>query len=305
MMEEYRVWRSDLASELRGAARTARREEESAGGTCRTKEESDGVRVERLTLDAREGAAIGRAPGHYVTISFGAPWLFGEDEKRRCTDAVARELRGLLDALLPSAARRRILCAGLGNRRLTSDAIGPAVLSKVTVTGHLPDGPLLDALTGGVRVFALTPGVCGDTGIESARQTKSVCACCTPDVMIVVDALAAGAVDRLCTTVQLCDTGIAPGSGVGNDRPAFDAAYFGVPVVALGVPTVVDAPSFFHSYLRSAGLDPEALPPSLLAALKKDRSFFVSPKEIDAAVETLGDILAEAIDRAVAEGGAP
>lgn len=283
---EYR--RSDLAEDLR------------PGKTLGTERyEKDGVSVLRMKVGAHEARTVGRAPGHYVTVSFMPPWLMGEEEKTSCARVIARELKYLIAQSVDLSPQKSVLAVGLGNRRLTSDAIGPAVVSKITVTGHIdPSDPLFEAL-GARKIFAFTPGVRGDTGMESAEETRGVCACCRPDLLLVVDALAAGHADRLCTTVQLCDTGIAPGSGVGNDRPAFDRAFFGVPVFALGVPTVMDSSSLVSSFFERAKIDPRSLPPQILSALRNGKSFFVSPKEIDAAVEVISDVVAEAIDGAL------
>ena len=327
MTKERSWWRSDLAEE--GSARagfggpgaeeskkdekTGREEGKTPGtaangagvsareGYTYEEEERDGIRTARMTISNKEASRVcGRPVGRYVTLSFGAPWLFGREEKERLARAAAGELQALFGKEL-SKKEHPFLAVGLGNRRMTSDSVGPAVVSKITVTGQVKDDGELLALLGGRRVYAFSPGVLGDSGMESAEQTRGVCRCCAPDAILVVDALAAGSAGRLCTTIQLTDAGISPGSGVGNDRPAFNRAYFGVPVFAAGVPTVVDSSSLIGSALGEAGVDLSVLPEKLLKTLEGGRDFFVSPKEIDAAVEVLSDVLAAAVDMALLE----
>ena len=191
---------------------------------------------------------------------------------------------------------------GLGNTEITPDALGPAVARGIFATRHIPKeltkAAGLDLLR---QVSVITPGVLGQTGIEAGELIKAAAEKIKPAAVIVIDALAAQSGDRLFKTVQLCDTGISPGAGVGNDRPALSREYMGVPVIALGVPMVVDSSTLVTDMLEMAGVDP--LPEGLEPVLKNGRSFFVSLKEADAALEALTDLLAEGIDLAMEAAG--
>ena len=160
-------------------------------------------------------------------------------ERNAALTAMARALRELLGPC------RQALVVGLGNRDITPDAIGPEAVKNLIVTRHLQAGQD-EALPGLMRVAACQPGVLGQTGIESLELVKCAMQTAQPDVVIVIDALAAAEPGRLFRTVQLSDSGIVPGSGVGNSRQEFSRRTLGVPVIAVGVPTVVDAISLFR-----------------------------------------------------------
>ena len=195
-----------------------------------------------------------------------------------------------------SQMTKRALVASL------KDLLAEKPLDKITVTRHVKSlDPALFRELGRRTVAAMAPGVLGDTGMESAEMVRAVVKELKPCALLAVDALAARSVSRLATTIQLCDTGISPGAGVGNDRPALNREYMGVPVIALGVPMVVDSSTLVTDMLEMAGVDP--LPEGLEPVLKNGRSFFVSLKEADAALEALTDLLAEGIDLAMEAAG--
>lgn len=187
------------------------------------------VEVTRVLVEPGEGAqALGRQPGRYVTLE--APKL--------CTDGevvpnVCRVVAHHLSELLPKG-EGSVLVVGLGNRQVTPDLVGPGTADQVLSTRGIPQLELLE------QVCAMVPGVRGMTGMESSEMVAAVVQQVQPRAVIAVDALAARSVKRLMSTIQLCDTGISPGSGVGNHRHALDEATLGIPVIAIGVPTVVD-----------------------------------------------------------------
>ncbi|MBQ8399422.1 MAG: GPR endopeptidase [Clostridia bacterium] len=255
------------------------------------------------------GKLFGRAKGRYETLQVGKLWLADERGCRRASKAISQRLFALLCELIKQSKGEdaalsedmTVLVAGLGNRRMTADALGPMVVERITVTRHvkLLDPPLFERLSHR-SVAALAPGVLGDTGMESAETIKALISTVHPDLILAVDALAAGSSERLATTVQLSTAGIAPGSGVGNDRPAFTKAQLGVPVLALGVPTVVDSSTLVEEVLQKAGLHEQLTArPALSSLLDNGRSFFVSLKEADAAMEALSTVIANAIDSAL------
>ncbi len=291
--------RTDLAAEWR------EEQTELPPGVRYTERQQGKSRVLTLVIESPRGAALaGRAMGCYQTVELGDCLHFSESEKE--------ERAALLCSLITQAERTLcppkkdaegcVLVVGLGNRAMTADAVGPLTVERVMVTNHVKmlDPPLFESLHHRA-VAAVCPGVLGQTGIESALIVKQMVDALHPRLLLVVDALAARSSARLCSTVQLSTGGIAPGSGVGNDRPAFTRESMGVPVLALGVPTVVDSSTLVADALEQAGIgDP---PPALLSVLEGGKSFFVSPKEVDGAVEVLAEILAKAIDGAMDLGG--
>ena len=226
-------------------------------------------------LDDRGAKAIGKPVGTYVTVDLSALVRREEDAFGRAARAVAAELKALLK--LPEGAPA--LVVGLGNRAITPDNIGPAAADHTMVTRHLVEQ--VPEHFGSFRpVAALAAGVLGTTGVESGELVRAVTEKIRPSCVIAVDALASRSLSRVCTTVQLADTGITPGSGVGNARAALDRASLGVPVIAVGVPTVVDGATLAADLLAEAGqahLDPQALQGA-------GEGLMVTPRDIDARV---------------------
>lgn len=173
-----------------------------------------------------------------------------------------------------------VLVAGLGNAAVTPDAIGPRALDHLVVTRHL--GGSFPQLR---PVSAIAPGVLGTTGLESVEVIRGIVERSEPCCVVVLDALASRSLERVCTTVQLTDTGISPGSGVGNRRAAFDRETLGVPVLAVGVPTVVDASTLLEDVLEENECKNGKNP------IKNDHSLVVTPKDIDARVGHIARLL--------------
>ncbi len=264
-------------------------------GIVKSVSEQNGVRTVRVEVTDGEGAALlGRPVGTYLTLHVGKAWLMEEEEKRDAAGAVAAGLLSLLRKVSP--AKGAALVVGLGNPCLASDAVGPFTVREITVTRHLKDAmpALFDAL-GGIAVAALSPGVVGQTGIETAELVRGAVGTVRPALVVAVDALAARDPERLACTVQLSDTGIRPGSGVGNHRAAIDRSLLGVPVIAVGVPTVIDADTLVLGALERAGIA-EPIPETFFP---EGGNFFVSLKECDAAVGAVSSLLANAIDLAL------
>ena len=236
-----------------------------------------GLRLTRVRVESEAGArALGKPRGTYLTLELeGLPRDRGEI--LRAAEAVAR----LLGELVPGEGP--VLAAGLGNRRMTPDAIGPRTAEGLLVTRHL--GEVLPRA--GLRpVAALPAGVMGTTGMESGELVAAAAEKLRPVCVVAVDALAARRRERVCRTIQLSDTGIVPGSGVGNARLALDRAALGVPVIAVGVPTVVEAATLCLDLLEEAGdFDPAALRPA-------GAEWFVTPRNIDQEVDVLSRVLA-------------
>lgn len=225
--------RTDLAEEAQRLwQQEAGRTTQLSGVRARNWQE-DGVERCRVDiLDAEGARALGKPVGRYETV-----WTAGDS---RPDPETIRIFTQTLEALLDLGEGDSVLVVGLGNRDMTPDAIGPLAAAGTLVTRHLHRH--MPELFRSLRnVSALTPGVLGTTGMESADIIKSVVRDLKPDRVLVVDALAAGEGDRLCRTLQITDAGIIPGSGVGNSRQAISTDCLGVPVVAVGAATVMDA----------------------------------------------------------------
>ncbi len=237
--------------------------------------------------------------GHSVTMAPGRITDRGEGDLPALAALLSRELSRMARALVgrPPDASLRVLVVGLGNADMTPDAIGPGTVRRLTVTRHLRayDEDLFAAL-GCCELSALAPGVLGQTGMESGEVVKGAVELVAPDLLVAVDALAARSCERLSSTVQLSDTGISPGAGIGNRRMAIDEATMGCPVLGLGVPTVVDSATLVLDALERAGMAADPLPPALTEVLSGGRSFIVSPRDCDRMVELTCMLLARALD---------
>ena len=254
-----------------------------------TQQESlrEGYPVTTVRVLDQEGAkAIGKPVGAYVTITLDGLARREQDAFGRAARAVAAELRALLK--LPEGAPA--LVVGLGNRAITPDNIGPAAADHTMVTRHLVEK--VPEHFGSFRpVAALAAGVLGTTGVESGELVRAVTEKIRPACVIAVDALASRSLSRVCNTIQLADTGITPGSGVGNARAALDQASLGVPVIAVGVPTVVDGATLAADLTGAEEL------PDL-----EGGSLLVTPKDIDSQVADLSRIIGYGISLALQPG---
>ena len=278
--------RTDLAIEA-----VANAEKLSETDIRRTETTADGARITRLHILSEKGAAaLGKPIGQYVTVQ--TPPL-SDDETRLSTyaKAVARELT----ALLPPQGT--VLVVGLGNRSVTPDTLGPATADMVLATRHIRGEFARAAGLEDLRPTAvLTPGVLGQTGTESSEIVRGVCCEVKPAAVVVVDALAARSVERLGCTVQLCDSGIAPGSGVGNNRQPLNREVLGVPVIGMGVPTVVDAITLVREYLREDAVSPTD---------GDEPPMMVTPREIDLVISRAARLVAMAINGALQPAYSP
>ena len=281
--------RTDLALEAKELWEESARETGALRGVEAWSETREGFPIETVhILDQRGERALGKPAGRYVTLTMDGLLRREEDAFPRAARALGRELGQLLDRSAPGGLA---LVVGLGNRAITPDAVGPKVHEHTLVTRHLVEG--LPEHFGSLRpVASLSAGVLGTTGMESGELVQAVCRDLKPACVIAVDALASRSLKRLCRTVQLSDTGIAPGSGVGNHRQALDRETLGVPVLAVGVPTVVEA-----STLAADLLGQEDLPP-----LGEGRELLVTPKDIDSQVDDLAKVIGYGISLALQPG---
>ncbi len=286
----HRYERTDLACELP--------KDTDKNGIIHKKETHFGIETEETLVCPGIGeVSFGRPAGRYATLHLGKIWLMDKKESERAAEATAALL---FDFLTETAGRApdghfSVLVAGLGNRFITSDSIGPRTVDRVTVTNHAADTDSLPSLLGCARVSAIAPGVVGQTGIEAAAIIRDAAKAARADAVIAVDALAARSTARLGTTVQITDTGIRPGSGIGMRRTAVTKETAGVPVIAIGVPTAVDSATLVFDALRKADIDFPS--DELVRVLEEGRSYIVSPRESDLIADASSALLARAINR--------
>ena len=281
--------RTDLALEARELW------QESAGKTTRlagvkaTKRKQEGYPVTRVDiLDQRGEEALGKPRGTYLTVDLTTFWQRREDFFQRAVRAVGAPLKELVPTEGP------VLVVGLGNRAMTPDAVGPLAADHVLVTRHLISA-MPRQFSGFRPVSVLRSGVLGTTGVESAEAVRGLASEVKPACVIAVDALASRRVGRVCAAVQLSDTGIIPGSGVGNHRHPLNAETLGVPVIAIGVPTVVDSATLAADLLEETGVtdyDEEKLRASR-------QNLMVTPRDIDQQVRDLSKVVGYGINWAL------
>ena len=283
--------RTDLAVETAEALPTG--QDMFAPGTGVTKSECllCGCPVTRIHVHTPAGArAIGKPEGRYITIDLRPALSRQEALTGRAALCLCRELR----ALLPPPSDGPALVVGLGNDAMTPDAVGAAALDHLLVTRHMVRSMprQFGALT---PVAALATGVLARTGVETLELIRGAADRLHPSVVIAIDALAARSRHRLCATVQLGDTGLIPGSGVGNHRSALNRETLGVPVLAVGVPTVVDAATLAADLLEESGL-PE---PDMETLRSRPENLMVTPRDIDQQVRDLGKVIGYGINWAL------
>ena len=243
----------------------------------------EGVPVTTVKILNEEGeAALGKPRGTYVTLEPEGLSVRAEGSFARSVRALAGELRALLEPLAPEGL---VLVAGLGNRAITPDAVGPLVHGYTLATRHLI-GQMPERFGHLRPVASLAAEVLGSTGVESAEVVRAVCDRIRPVCVIAVDALASRSLKRLCRTVQLSDTGITPGSGVGNHRLGLDRRSLGVPVLSVGVPTVVDGATLAAELTGREVSGPE-------------ERFMVTPRDIDSQTADLSKLVGYGIDLAL------
>ncbi len=281
--------RTDLALERAG-------ELEEGGGLPRgvsvKKEHRHGIEATVVTISTKAGeGAIGKPKGTYVTVELGSVLRREKGSFDGAVACIADYLRGMLK--LPN--RLPVLVAGLGNREVTPDAIGPLTADHILVTRHMVTA--VPETFGEFRpVSATVPGVLGTTGVESAETVRALVERIGAAAVIAVDALAARDTGRLCSTLQISNTGISPGSGIGNRRNALNQKTIGCPVIALGVPTVTDAATMASDLFQRAGMEVEE------EQLRKvSTGMIVTSGDIDRRVREIARVLAYAINGALHE----
>ncbi len=245
--------------------------------------------------DDRGSRAMGKPKGCYVTIE-SEDMPKEEEDKEELLLCICSELEKMVHDL----RQKSVLIAGLGNRQVTSDSLGPRMAECIFVTRHLGRelGSWFMEENEYGEVSAIAPGVLAQTGMEAVEILQGIVKKTRPDLVIVVDALAARSMSRLCTTIQITDTGISPGSGIGNHRKALSKESLGVPVVAVGVPTVVDARTIISDHLEKVlskqGYSEDEIEKFIKEVFHEEmENLYVTPKNIDESVNVIAKDLAK------------
>ena len=280
--------RTDLALEARELWQESAERTTRLAGVKAVRRKLEGYPVTRVDiLDERGERALGKPRGGYVTVDLTTFWQRRTDFFERAVRAVGAELKALLPPEGP------VLVVGLGNPAMTADAVGPLTLDSVLITRHLISA-MPRQFAGFRPVAAFRTGVLGTTGVESAEAVRGLVEEVRPALVIAIDALASRREGRVCAAVQLSDTGIIPGSGVGNHRAALNAETLGVPVFAVGVPTVVDAATLAADLLEESGA--EAVDEEKLRA---HGTYLVTTRDIDQRVRDLAKVIGYGINWAL------
>ena len=308
-------FRTDLASERRDIYQKANNMEGQINGVESEQEEIDeNLRVERVKITNEEGEkAIGKPVGTYVTVDIKGLKIAQEEELEKAATVVSRELVKIIDNHIDKQGE--ILVVGLGNIYVTPDSLGPKVINDIEVTRHIINYLPQYVEEGTRMVSAISPGVLGTTGIETVEILKGIVDNINPKLLIVIDALASRSIERISSTVQISDTGIVPGAGVGNTRSEISKNSLGIPVVAIGIPTVVETAVLVNDSLDLfiEKLQNEAKSNDYLNRLKeednyeeikealipKEYNLIVTPKEIDELIENMTKIVATGINKSV------
>ena len=321
MLEKYSI-RTDLALEQKERFESDNVEVQGVVLTEDYDEETE-VKVTTVKIETENGArTMGKPVGTYITLE--APNMAVPDEDYHAE--ISRKLKGFLEGFVKADKEEfSVLVVGLGNRKVTPDALGPYVADNLNITRHVVKeyGKYAMGEEAVHLVSAIVPGVMGQTGMETVEIIRGVVKETKPDMLIAIDALAARNSKRLNRTIQIADTGIHPGSGVGNHRNAITKETVGVPVIAIGVPTVVDAATIVNDTMEN-----------LLAALESSETLkgvsvvmqgynaaekyelvkelisphlngmFMTPKDIDETIKRISYTISEALNLLFAEGHA-
>lgn len=306
--------RTDLALEAREIY--TENKDGEIPGVLMENEEQGHVSITRVeVLDKRGEEIIGKPKGKYITLESSQLRKADADLKDEMSKLLAKELK----AILPGKKNIKVLVVGLGNWNVTPDALGPKVVSKIYVTRHMFVMYNKDTDEDVCEVSAISPGVMGTTGLETGEIIQGIVEKTKPDIVIAVDALASRKMERVNSTIQISTTGISPGSGLGNKRKSLNMETLGVPVIAIGVPTVVDAATLtsdtidkvINAFSRQAKVGSQFY--NMLRELNEEDKYelikevlepysaniIVTPKEVDEVISNLSQIIANGINIAV------
>lgn len=307
-------FRTDMADERKDIYKKANNLENIPGIETSESTVNDNIKTNIVKITNEQGKqAIGKPIGTYVTVDIKNLKLATNEDIQKASDVVKDELKKIIDSHCES--QDEILVVGLGNQFVTPDSLGPKVVSEIEVTKHFIKYTPQYVVEGTRSVCAIAPGVLGTTGIETSEIIRGIVDKVQPKMLIVIDSLASKSIERISSTVQISDTGIVPGGGVGNAREELSEKSIGIPVIAIGVPMVVESAVLVNDCLDLfiGKLQNEAKSNDYLNELKEKDNYgeikeslnptgynmIVTPKEIDDLIENMKDIVSTAINSAV------
>lgn len=308
-------FRTDLASERRDLYEKANNLKNGIEGIESQKEDvNEKIKIERVQILNEKGEKAIRKPiGTYVTIDVKDLKIATEEEMEKAGEVLAKELKSIVDKHVGS--QDEVLVVGLGNIYVTPDSLGPKVINEIEVTRHIINYMPQYVKEGTRKISAISPGVLGTTGIETVEILKGIVENIHPKLIIVIDALASRSIERISSSVQISDTGIVPGAGVGNKRSEISIKSLGIPVIAIGIPTCVETAVLVNDSLNLfiEKLQDEAKSNDYLNSIKdennyeeikqilmpRDYNLIVTPKEIDGLIENIKDIVAMGINNSL------
>jgi len=307
-------FRTDMAVERRDLYRRANNIQNEVNGIETEQEQEGEIVTTRVKVLNQEGEqAIGKPIGNYITIDIKNLRYATEEDIQKASERLTKELKVLIEKHVEKSGA--ILVVGLGNIYVTPDSLGPKVINEIDITRHLLEY-MPDAIDKNARsVSGISPGVLGTTGIETQEILKGIIDNIKPKLVIIIDALASRSIERISSSIQLADTGIVPGAGVGNSRKELTQSSLGIPVIAIGIPTVVDAATIAADSLTLfiKKVQDEAKSNEFLNQLQEEDKYemikevlqpeeynlIVTPKEIDDLIENMKDVVARGINFAV------
>lgn len=306
------IFRTDLALERREVYKKAKAVENEIEGISYNEEKvNDRVTITRVEVINEAGEkAIGKPMGEYITLDISKVKYMEEESIQEVSEILSKEIKKLVDKHI--GIQDSVLIVGLGNEYVTPDSLGPKVANDIEVTRHIIKYCPQFVKEGTREISAVSPGVLGVTGIETLEIVKGIVENVHPNLLIVIDSLCSKNIDRISSSIQISDTGIVPGAGIGNTRAELSKNTLGIPVIALGVPTVVEAATITNDGLDLfiEKLQEEAKSNEYLNKLKeednyeeikeallpKEFNFIVTPKEIDELIEKMSKLISYGIN---------
>lgn len=306
------IFRTDLALERREVYKKAKAVENEIEGISYNEEKvNDRVTITRVGVINEAGEkAIGKPMGEYITLDISKVKYMEEESIQEVSEILSKEIKKLVDKHI--GIQDSVLIVGLGNEYVTPDSLGPKVANDIEVTRHIIKYCPQFVKEGTREISAVSPGVLGVTGIETLEIVKGIVENVHPNLLIVIDSLCSKNIDRISSSIQISDTGIVPGAGIGNTRAELSKNTLGIPVIALGVPTVVEAATITNDGLDLfiEKLQEESKSNEYLNKLKeednyeeikeallpKEFNFIVTPKEIDELIEKMSKLISYGIN---------
>lgn len=287
-------FRTDMAVERRDLYKNANKLEDEIDGIECDEENQEDIKITRVRITNEKGEkALQRRIGNYITIDLKKLNNITMEQEQKIIDCFSKELKVIIDKHIKKYDE--ILIVGLGNEYATPDSLGAKVVQNIEITRHIKIY-LPNAIDKNTRsVSAITPGVLGTTGIETVEIVKGIVDNIKPKLVIAIDSLCSKNIDRINKSIQISDTGIVPGGGVGNKQEELSEETLGIPVIGIGIPTVLDAATIVLDTLKACSVNVSE--DRIVDEMKLNNfNFIVTPKEIDSLIDSMTNIVSEGIN---------